>query len=104
MLFITGYYTDEQVYQKIDTVQCKRVYLSAKGVSTQQVPLLGTVLLVNECVCVFCAEVFLLLVGFFLELCTLYFVQKTKLFATSLCCRVVFTFPPLLLIFFAFSS
>lgn len=65
MLFITGYYTDEQVYQKIDTVQCKRVYLSAKGVSTQQVPLLGTVLLVNECIYVFCAEVFLLLVGFF---------------------------------------
>ncbi len=50
---------------KIDTVQCKRVYLSAKGVSTQQVPLSGTVLLVNECMCVFCAEVFLLLVGFF---------------------------------------
>lgn len=65
VLFITGYYTDEQVYQVIDTVQCKRVYLSAKGVSTQQVPLLGTVLLVNECICVFCAEVFLLLVGFF---------------------------------------
>lgn len=37
VLFITGYYTDDQVYQIIDTVQCKRVYLSLKeGVLTQQ--------------------------------------------------------------------
>lgn len=45
VLFITGYYTDDQVYQIIDTVQCKLVYLSSKeGVLTRRwVPLSGTV-------------------------------------------------------------
>lgn len=68
-------------YTKKSTRYSVNEYTCLQKMFRQQVPLLGTVLLVNECVCVFCAEVFLLLVGFFLELCTLYFVQKTKLFA-----------------------
>lgn len=53
---------------------------------------------VNECICVFCAEVFLLLVGFFWNFIHfLYFVQKTKLFSRPSeqqhPCAVVSIFP-----------
>lgn len=43
VLLITRYYTDDQVYQIIDTVQCKLVYLSSKGGVLHWVPQSGTV-------------------------------------------------------------
>lgn len=68
-------------------------------------------LTVNECIFVFCAEVFLLLVGFFGTLYITYTLYRKQSFffffaalrvTTSLCCRV-FSLPPLHL-FFACSS
>lgn len=83
VLFTTGYYTDAKVYQIIDTVQCKRVYLSAKGVLSRPehlVPLLGT-MFVCEWVymCVLCWSIFAACWLFWNFVHFLYFVQKTKL-------------------------